>query len=115
VLVSLRASLPCFTNPDVLPVVRAALEAARGWDPESFRIAHFTLSADRLHLIVFASAKRTLSGGIRSVAIRVARNVNDVLGRNGRFWADRWHGRTLTSSRELSQVSKEFESGDYDA
>jgi len=116
VLVSLRASLPCFTNADVLAVVRAALGGASGWDPESFRIAHFTVSADRLHLIVFASAKRPLSGGMRSVAIRVARNVNDALGRNGRFWADRWHGRALTSSRELSQVlSKQFGSDDHDA
>jgi hypothetical protein len=111
--VTLRASLACLTNDDVLPTVRAALEGAGRWDPESFRIVRSSVHADHVELIVFASGKRTLSGGMRSVAIRIARGVNEVLARNGRFWADRWHGRAIASSRELSQVlAKLFGSGD---
>jgi hypothetical protein len=111
VLVSLRATLTCLTNHDVLLAVKAALEGASRWDPESFRIAHSSVHPDRVDLLVYASANRTLSGGIRSVTIRIARGVNDVLGRSGRFWADRWDGREIQSSRELSQVlAKLFES-----
>jgi hypothetical protein len=56
---------------------------------------------DHVHLVVEASDKRALSEGMRSVAIRVALSVNRLLGRRGRVWADRWHGRTLTSPREV--------------
>jgi putative transposase len=56
---------------------------------------------DHIHLIVEASDKRALSSGIRSVAIRVARYVNELVRRRGRFWADRWYGRELTSPRQV--------------
>ena len=38
---------------------------------------------------------------MRSLTIRIARSVNDSVGRHGRFWADRWHGRALTSPRQV--------------
>jgi putative transposase len=38
---------------------------------------------------------------VRSIAIRIARYVNDLLSRCGPLWADRWHGRALTSPREV--------------
>src|SRR5262249_20574141 len=56
---------------------------------------------DHVHLIVEASDKRALSSGIRSLAIRVALYVNQLLERRGRLWADRWHGRELTSPRQV--------------
>jgi hypothetical protein len=54
-----------------------------------------------MHLVIEASDKRALSAGLRSLVIRVARYVNDLLGRRGRFWADRWHGRDLTTPRQV--------------
>jgi putative transposase len=54
-----------------------------------------------MHLVVEASDKRALSSGIRSLVIRIARYVNDLLGRRGRLWADRWHGRSLTTPRQV--------------
>ncbi len=45
--------------------------------------------------------KRALSEGMRSVAIRIALAVNELVGRRGRLWADRWHGRALTSPRAV--------------
>jgi hypothetical protein len=70
-------------------------------DPLRFRILHFSVQWDHIHLIVEASDKRTLSSGIRSLAIRIARYVNDLLRRRGRLWADRWHGRELASPRQV--------------
>jgi hypothetical protein len=54
-----------------------------------------------MHLVVEASDKRALSAGLRSLVIRIARYVNDLLGRRGRLWADRWHGRDLTTPRQV--------------
>jgi hypothetical protein len=35
------------------------------------------------------------------LVIRIARRVNQLLFRRGRFWADRWHSSTLTSPRQV--------------
>jgi hypothetical protein len=70
-------------------------------DPERFRIAHFSVQRDHVHLIVEAADGRALSSGLRSVTVLIARYVNDLLVRRGKFWADRWHGRALTSPREV--------------
>jgi putative transposase len=51
--------------------------------------------------LVEARDKRALSAGVRSVSIRIARYVNELLGRTGRLWADRWFGRALTTPREV--------------
>jgi hypothetical protein len=54
-----------------------------------------------LHLVVEASDKAALSAGMRSLVIRIARAVNELVGRKGRLWSDRWHGRELESPREV--------------
>jgi hypothetical protein len=64
-----------------------------------FRVVHFSVQADHLHLLVEADDKRALSAGMRGLAVRIARRVNGLVFRSGRFWADRWHGRPLTSPR----------------
>jgi hypothetical protein len=33
--------------------------------------------------------------------VRIARRVNHLLHRRGRFWADRWHGRDLAGPRQV--------------
>jgi hypothetical protein len=82
-------------------VVRLALSRASRQAAERFRVVHFSVQRDHVHLIVEAANKRALSSGMRSVAIRIARYVNDVLSRRGRLWAERWHGRALRSPREV--------------
>jgi hypothetical protein len=70
-------------------------------DPERFRITQYSVQYDHIHLLVEASDQQALSSGMRSVAIRIARSVNALVGRRGRFWADRWYGHTLTSPRQV--------------
>jgi putative transposase len=62
---------------------------------------HFSVQLDQVHLIVEAKNAQTLSAGVRSVAIRIARYVNDLLSRQGPLWDGRWHGRALTTPREM--------------
>jgi hypothetical protein len=64
-------------------------------------LLHFSVQHDHVHLLVEASNKRALSSGVRGIAIRIARYVNDLLSRRGPLWADRWHGRALSSPREV--------------
>jgi hypothetical protein len=64
-------------------------------------VLHFSVQWDHVHFVAEASDKRALSEGVRSVAIRIARGVNELVGRKGRFWADRWFGRALTTPRQV--------------
>jgi putative transposase len=89
--VTLRSSFRQLRSQFVFPTVRLALVAAARRDPNRFRIAHFSVQWDHVHLVVEAADKRALSSGVRSVAIRIARYVNDLLKRRGVLWADRWH------------------------
>jgi hypothetical protein len=78
-----------------------AIRGATLRSPERFRVLHFSVQWDHVHLIVEASDERALSSGMRSIAIRVARCVNELVMRRGRLWSDRWHGRALTSPRAV--------------
>ena len=91
-LVTLRSHLAPLRSQFLFPVVRLALLRAGRRASTRFRVVHFSVQRDHLHLIVEARDKRALSSGMRSVAIRVARYVNDVLSRRGALWAERWHG-----------------------
>lgn len=98
VTMRVRPGIRSLRSADVFPAVRAALAAA---SKSAFRLIQFSVQADHLHLMVEASDKRSLSLGLRGLAIRVARAVNRALGRSGRVWGDRYHGRALSSPRDV--------------
>jgi hypothetical protein len=66
-----------------------------------FRVVHFSVQANHVHLIAEAHDKATLSSGVRGLAIRVARGVNRAAGRVGRVWTDRYHARALETPRAV--------------
>ena len=99
--VTLRSRLAPLRSQFLFPSVRLALTRAARRDPDRFRIVHYSVQRDHLHLVVEAADKRALSSGIQSLAIRIARYVNDLLRRRGALWADRFHSRALTSPRAV--------------
>ena len=99
--VTLRSLISPLRSQLVFPSVRLALLRAARRDPERFRLLHYSVQRDHVHLIVEAQDKQALSKGIQGLAIRVARYVNDLLRRRGALWADRWHGHALTTPREV--------------
>ena|SRR5437016_5187024 len=88
----------CLRSDRAFPAVRRTLFVA---SHGNFRIIHFTVQDDHLHLIVEADDTRALSRGMRGLAIRVARAVNRALGRRGAVWGDRFHARALTTPRAV--------------
>jgi REP element-mobilizing transposase RayT len=98
--VTLRASrrLPSLRKQSVFGAIRSAFaHTTRSW----FRIAHFSVQGDHVHLLVEADDKTSLSRGLAGAAIRWALAVNRVLHRRGRVWADRYHARALRTPREV--------------
>jgi REP element-mobilizing transposase RayT len=66
-----------------------------------FRVVHFSVQSNHVHLLVEADDKASLTRGLMGAAIRVARAVNRVAGRRGKVWEDRYHARALRTPREV--------------
>lgn len=66
-----------------------------------FRVCHFTIQRDHLHLVVESDGKEALGRGMKSIAARVARAVNRVFGRKGPALFGRYHLRILRTPREV--------------
>jgi REP element-mobilizing transposase RayT len=97
--VTMRSAFGPLRSQVVFPTVRNAIAAANERRGEVFRVVEFSVQSDHVHLLVEADDKDTLSSGMRGLAVRIARAVNGLVPRRGQFWADRWHGRALTSPR----------------
>ena len=74
--------------------------AQRRW----FRIVHFSVQANHVHLMVEATDKRTLSGGVKGLSVRIARVYNRVQHRRGAVIGNRYHARELTTARQVRTV-----------
>jgi putative transposase len=93
-----RADISSLRGPAVFGSVRSALARASA---ERFRLLHFSVQADHVHLLVESEGTADLRPGIQGLAIRVAKAVNRALGRRGTVWADRYHCRLLRTPREI--------------
>jgi REP element-mobilizing transposase RayT len=84
--------------------LRSLLEQAiRDSQRGDFRIAHYSIQADHLHLILEADDPAALTRGMRSLTVRIAMRLNKrVLRRtSGRVWGDRYHRRDLVGPRAV--------------
>jgi len=70
-------------------------------DRGRFRVAHYSIQRDHVHLIVEASTSRDLASGMKSIGARLARAVNRTFRRRGAVLADRFHLHVLRTPREV--------------
>jgi putative transposase len=102
--VTLKARSRSLRSQFVFPTVRGSiLDSKKRWG-ERFRIVHFSVQTDHIHLIVEADERGILVEAVRGLAISIARRVNRLLSRKGRFWQDRWHGRDLLTPRAVRRA-----------
>lgn len=67
----------------------------------SFRVVHFSIQGNHIHLIVEAGGTRSLANGVRSLSIRLARGLNATMGRTGPVFEDRYHAHVLRTPAEV--------------
>jgi REP-associated tyrosine transposase len=98
--VTLRAArgVPSLRGSQPLHALQTALRAA---SRRGFRVLHFSIQRDHVHLIIEADGVRAWRAGIQGLAVRLARALNRVLRRRGRVWGDRYHARLLRTPREV--------------
>ena len=87
----------------MFPTLKGVLRELRA-RADQFRVVHFSIQENHIHLLVEAATAQALSSGLRSLTIRIAKRVNRLLMRRGPVFADRWHARPLTSPRAVRHV-----------
>jgi REP element-mobilizing transposase RayT len=99
VTVRVRKGVPSLRSRRFVRAFQASLADAS--ERGSFRVVHYSLQRDHLHLIVEAAGKAALGSGMKSISARLARCVNRVFRRSGPALDGRYHLRVLKSPREV--------------
>lgn len=98
--VTLRAvrALASLRSDRVFPALSRTFAIA---SDDRFRLLHFSVQTDHLHLIVEADGLHDLRRGLNRLAGLAARAVNRACRRSGAIWGERYHARALTTPREV--------------
>ena len=92
----------CFPNlrrPPEHRVVKTSIW--RGNWKEGYRVNHYCIQSNHVHLIVEADDRVALARGMQGLATRMAKALNKLWDRSGRVFAQRYHSVVL---RTASQV-----------
>jgi REP element-mobilizing transposase RayT len=73
----------------------------RGRERFGFRLVHYSVQRDHVHMIVEAESKRALTRGMKGLCVRMARALNRLWSRCGRVFRERFFLALLRSPRQL--------------
>lgn len=77
---------------------------ARGRDRFGFRLVHFSVQGNHLHLLVEANDEKALARGMQGLGVRIAKALNRVMRRKGTVFADHYHARILRSPTQVANA-----------
>jgi putative transposase len=95
----LRDDVPDIRVRSVYLAIEEAIRA--GCDRFGMRVVQHSAQGNHLHFVVEADDERSLSRGMQGLAIRIARAINRAVGRRGKVFTDRFHGRDLGTPTEV--------------
>jgi REP element-mobilizing transposase RayT len=99
VTLRVKAGMPSLRGLLEFAALRGAMRA--GCERDGFRLVHFSVQSNHVHLIVEGDSRPTLARGLQGLSIRMARALNRLWRRVGNVFADRYHDRILRSPREV--------------
>jgi REP-associated tyrosine transposase len=99
VTLRMRPGVPSLRAPKLVRALERSF--AHACDRGDFRLTHYSLQGNHVHLIVEAAHRPALARGMKAVGARLARAVNRVFQRRGPVLADRYHMRVLKTPREV--------------
>jgi REP element-mobilizing transposase RayT len=89
-------SVQCFE------VLKHAFLAANG--RIGFRLVHFSVQGNHVHLIAEAEGTRELSRGMQGLNVRMATALNRLMQRRGKVLADRYHAVILRTPTQTANA-----------
>jgi putative transposase len=92
---------PGLRTQRVLKLVHGLIERVVRRYEGRFRVNHFSVQSNHLHLIVEADDRVRIWRGVQWLSSRLARSLNALVDRRGTVWRDRYHRRDLATPREV--------------
>ena len=102
--VTLRVARGCWNlrSRRAMRALEAAFHAGR--ERFGFRLIHYSVLGNHLHLITEAAGKDSLTRGMKGLEVRLARALNRLMRRKGRVFGDRYHSHILKTPREAARA-----------
>ena len=66
-----------------------------------FRLVHYSVQGNHMHLIVEAGDSECLARGVGGMCTRIAKRLNKLWGRTGVIFPERYHARVLRTPTEV--------------
>ena len=102
VTVRIARGLPGLRERNAYHLILRSFRA--GCERFGFRLNHYSVQTNHVHMIVEAEDSRSLARGMQGLQIRIAKALNKMWGRTGKVFADRFHDRILRTPREVRNV-----------
>jgi putative transposase len=83
---------------------RLARSFERGRDRFGFRLVHFSVQGNHIHLVVEAQDEGALARGMQGLGVRIAKALNRLMQRKGTVFADHYHARQLRSPTQVANA-----------
>ncbi len=99
VTLRIAQGLPYMRNGRIYGLLKQAFRAGR--ERFGFRLVHFAVLSNHVHLVVEAEGSVSLSRGMQGLAVRMARALNRAWRRAGSVFDGRYHAHVLRTPREV--------------
>jgi hypothetical protein len=102
VTLRVRRDIPSLRTRRFLRELRPSLR--RACERGEFRVVHYSVQRNHLHLLVESAGKAALGRGMKSIAARVARAAHRAFERAGSVLHGRYHLRILRRPQEVRRA-----------
>ena len=99
ITVRVRSGVPSLRRGRFVEELRGTLR--RGCERGDFRVLHYSVQSDHVHLLVEAAGRSALACGMKSIGARLARAVQRAFALAGSVLEGRYHLRVLRTPREV--------------
>jgi putative transposase len=99
VTVRVRSGVPSLRRGRFVAELRGTLR--RGCERGDFRVLHYSVQADHVHLLVESAGRSALARGMKSIGARLARAIQRAFALAGPVLDGRYHLRVLRTPREV--------------
>jgi REP element-mobilizing transposase RayT len=102
VTIRLRRGIPSLRQPRFVRRFRSSLSEA--CVRHGFRVVHYSIQRDHVHLLIEAHSNHSIACGMKSVGARIGKLANRLFQRNGKVLDGRYHLRPLRTPLEVHRA-----------
>jgi REP element-mobilizing transposase RayT len=102
VTIRLRRDVPTLRQPRFVRRFRSSLGEA--CVRHGFRVVHYSIQRDHMHLLVEAQSNHSIACGIKSIGARIGKLANRLFERKGKVLDGRYHLRPLRTPLEVHRA-----------